>query len=179
MQFNKLTFLLPALIAFISLFVILKTSYGLNVSIEGNGAGSSNQVNVNQTDQLNVNQNNSANVSNNVDVNCNTGGNSASGNTGNCTSNVNISNNLNTNQTKITCPGCFASPTPKPIPSSGVPPTGGNGGAGGGNGGGGVGGAGQAAGPQGLGGAGVAGDTVMFLAGFGILALGLWQVRSA
>src|SRR4030042_5773004 len=163
MQFKKFTFLLPVLTVFISLFVILKTSYALNVSIEGNGAGSSNQVNFNQTDQINVNQNNSANVSNNVDVNCNTGGNSASGNTGsgtgvntgNCAANVNISNKLNTNQPEITCPGCFASPTPKVSPSPKVPPVGGNGGNGNGDGEGGGAGAG---GPGVLGEAGVAGE---------------------
>src|SRR3990172_2604126 len=116
MIFKRLIFGVPVLLSIVSLVAILNVARAIDVSIEGNGAGSNNKAN--------VNQNNSANVSNNVDANCNTGGNSASGNTGagtgvttgNCEAAVNITNQLNTNITRITCPTC-ATPTPGASPS--------------------------------------------------------------
>src|SRR3989304_6960349 len=141
MIFKRLIFGVPVLLSIVSLVAILNVARAIDVSIEGNGAGSNNSANVNQNNQTNVNQNNSANVSNNVDANCNTGGNSASGNTGsgtgintgNCSAVVNLTNQLNTNITRITCPTCAiptpgASPSPKPNGGAGGP--GGDGGGG-------------------------------------------------
>ena len=182
MIFKRLIFGVPVLLSIVSLVAILNVARAIDVSIEGNGAGSNNSANVNQNNQTNVNQNNSANVSNNVDANCNTGGNSASGNTGagtgvttgNCEAAVNITNQLNTNITRITCPTC-ATPTPGASPSP--KPNGGAGGPGG-NGGGGAAGGGASAGagqPGVLAATGTSTNLLFALLGLGLVTAGLWQ----
>lgn len=145
------------------------------IDVSGNGAGSSNSVNVNQSNSTNTTQNNNANISNNVNANCNTGNNSSSGNTGgntstatgNCSANVNISNNVNSNNAKVVC---CASPTPKVTPGlggQGGPDGGGESISGGGesSSGGGS--------PQILGSTGVAESTIVSILGFTLLAAGL------
>lgn len=113
-----------------------------NVKISGNGAGSQNNVNNETTQTTNITSTQQSQVTNNVNQNLNTGGNTASGilgnfsvTTGSITSEVNIGNVFNQNQTVITCPTC--GPTPPP------PPSGGGGGEQGGGGGGGQGGGGE------------------------------------
>src|SRR3990167_4450022 len=111
---RRLILFLPVFVSIVSLAAILSVARAVNVTIEGNAAGSNSNVNVNESNQTNINQNNQANVSNNVDVNCDTGGNSASGNTGagtgistgDCSSIVNITNQLNKNIANVACPSC-------------------------------------------------------------------------
>ena len=186
MIFKRLILAVPILLSIVSLVAILSVASAVDYSIEGNGAGSQNNVNVNQNNQTTVNQNNSANVSNNVDANCNTGGNSASGNTGsgtgintgNCSAVVNITNQLNTNITRITCPTC-AIPTPGASPSP--KPNGGVGGPGGNDGGGGGGsssGGGADAGQPGvLAAAGTSSGLLFALSGLSLVTFGLWQAK--
>jgi hypothetical protein len=182
MKVRNLIYFLPILIAIISLAAVLKVSYAVSVTINDNAAGSSNQINVNQKNQTTVNQNNSAEVSNDVDVNCNTGANSQGGNTGNCAANVNITNKANTNKVDLECPNCpkpssspgpAASPNPNSGGGSGSDSSGGGGDSGGSSGGAG---GGQS---QVLGATGSANSTLLFLAGFGLIALGLWQFNIA
>src|SRR3989344_5375227 len=138
-------------------------------------------------------QQNQGVVKNIVGTQCNTGSNQVSGgnvgnstiNTGDCTAGANVSNQLNTNVTEVTCPTCpRPTPTPGASPAPSVspttPPSGGNGGGGGGPSGegGGPSGEGQVAPqPQVLAAAGVSQDRLLFLAGFGLIALGLWQAQ--
>jgi hypothetical protein len=53
-----------------------------NVTVDGNGVGSDNNVNLNKANQTFLNQDNNANIKNNVDAKANTGKNDASYNTG-------------------------------------------------------------------------------------------------
>src|SRR3989344_295269 len=171
-------FLTP-LVALVLTFIGLTNVLAVTYDISGNGAGSNNQVNYNQQTNQTVNQSNQSNVSNNVDVNCNTGGNSASGNTGSnvgvntgdCSSNVNIQNNLNSNNAQV---GCCKSPTPKPSPSSSNPPVGGPGG---GDGGSSSGGGSSASGGQTLGATGVNENLALLSVGMTMVLGGLWQGR--
>lgn len=167
------------------------SALAVTYSVEGNGAGSSNNISSNTTNNTTVNQNSNANVSNNVNSNCNTGGNQANNNTGgntsistgDCQSNVNITTNVNKNNANISCPTCpkvSPIPTPKggpgasPSPAVGYPtPSSSNPGPGGGP----VSNPTSGANPQVLAGAGVAQDTVAFLAGFLSLTFGLWHVQ--
>ena len=82
--------------------------------MNGNGAGSSNQVQVSSQNNTQVSQNNDANVTNNVNSNSNTGNNSAPSNTngsatiatGNASSSTTVNNqNINTNSANSNC-GC-------------------------------------------------------------------------
>ena len=172
------------LFATILVFLISLASFSkvlaVAVDVSGNAAGSSNNVNLNQQNTSNHNQSNTSNINNNVDVNCNTGGNSASGNTGgnvgvntgDCKSNVNITNQGNKN-----CIGNCVSPRPGSSPTPSIPPVGGSSGGGGAAGGGGVGGGGGAGGPGTLGETGNAQNLAMFTGGMGIIISGLWLVR--
>lgn len=83
-----------------------------NVTISGNGAGSTNFNTVSQTNTNTVTQNNDAHVTNNVTSNASTGGNDAGFNTGgnvsvetgNATTVANVTNALNSNAAQIA--GC-------------------------------------------------------------------------
>ncbi|OGD99508.1 hypothetical protein A3B54_03385 [Candidatus Curtissbacteria bacterium RIFCSPLOWO2_01_FULL_42_50] len=192
MQLRKLIYLLSILVTVISFVAILKVTYATSVTIKDNAAGSQNQVNVESSDQTNINQSNQSNVNNNVDVNCNSGQNSASGNTGgngsistgDCSANVGISNNLNNNQANINCPNCQTpTPTPKPslpTPTPISPPGQGGGPSAGGD-------EGAASGPSGegqatqqvLAAAGVAQNALLSSIGFGLIIFGLWQAQNA
>lgn len=87
------------------------TSTGTTIEISGNGAGSDNWSTVTQANTTTVTQNNTANVTNNVDADAQTGNNDASFNTGdgvvigtgNATTDVSVSNNLNRNAADIDC----------------------------------------------------------------------------
>lgn len=98
------------------IIVILALIYPLGilaeeVTISGNGSGSSSEVNVAQNTQTNVEQNNQAQVSNDVDSDLNTGDNSASSNTGGETgittgdvsAQTSIENDLNSSVVNIEC----------------------------------------------------------------------------
>lgn len=108
------------LLGLLSLTVILNPSYALaeEMSITGNGDGSSSSVNVSSSNNASVEQTNNANVANNVEVNANTGGNSADQNTGgetnittgDITSNVEIVN-AGINQSQVTVGCCDNSNT--------------------------------------------------------------------
>ncbi len=101
-----------------------------NQTISGNGAGSTNNINVEQNSSVNVQSHQSANVSNNVSTTLNTGGSSSSGNTGGnttvvtgrITTSTEIANRVNTSQVEVTCncqtPVPTPSPTSTPTPSS-------------------------------------------------------------
>ena len=79
------------------------------IQITGNGADSSNWSTVAQTNTTTVSQNNSANVTNNVNADAKTGGNDANFNTGgdvqvitgNATTDVDVTNALNTNPANV------------------------------------------------------------------------------
>ena len=139
-------------------------------------------------------QQNQGVVKNIVGTQCNTGSNQIGGsnvgnstiNTGDCSAGANVSNQVNTNVVQVTCPTCpRPTPTPGASPAPSVspttPPSGGNGGGGGGGPsgeGGGPSGEGQVAPqPQVLAAAGVSQDRLLFLAGFGLITLGLWQTQ--
>lgn len=85
--------------------------FATTIEIVGNGSGSNNYATVTQTTTTSVTQNNVANVSNVVNSNASTGGNDASFNTGgqvavatgNATTNVQVSNDLNTNVASVDC----------------------------------------------------------------------------
>jgi hypothetical protein len=82
------------------------------IEISGNGAGSTNYSDVQQTNTNTVSQSNTANVTNNVTSNANTGHNDADFNTGgnvevgtgNAKSTANVTNNLNSNAAQVA--GC-------------------------------------------------------------------------
>lgn len=83
-------------------------------SVTGNGTGSNNSINVQSTTGTTVNQTNQGSVSNDINANANTGGNTTNNGsvqTGGANVNVNVTNNLNTNNAQT---GCCGSPTPKP-----------------------------------------------------------------
>jgi hypothetical protein len=87
------------LLAVLSLTVIANPSYIFadEITVSGNGDGSSNAVNVSSTQNTSASQDNSANVNNNVSQSANTGNNSADSNSGNtsiATGNANSSSNI-------------------------------------------------------------------------------------
>jgi|SRR3989344_114007 len=178
---NKALFLAP-LITLVLAFAALTKVMAVSYDISGNGAGSTNNVTVNQQNNSTVNQSNTSNVSNNVNSNCNTGGNSTSGNTGangststgDCSTNVNIQNNLNSNSAKISCPTCPKSSS-TPQPGSNPPGVGGPGGGSSSSGSGGSGG--TSGGGQVLGETGVAENTAIMLGGMAFIFAGLWKTR--
>ena len=86
-----------------------------DLTITGNGSNSDSDVNVTKTNNTVVTQNNTANVNNNVKVDANTGGNSASDNTGgdvkvrtgDANTDVTVKNMLNSNSADVAnCGGC-------------------------------------------------------------------------
>jgi len=88
----------------------------VNVEISGNSSGSSNEVHIEASNNLSVNQNNSANINNNVVVNTNTGNNSATSNangdsvvsTGSVDA-ATIVNNQNINSNQVNSNNCNCS----------------------------------------------------------------------
>lgn len=96
------------------------------IQITGNGAGSDNQALVSQTNTTTVSQSNTANVTNNVDADAKTGNNDANFNTGgqvvigtgNATTDVNVSNNLNRNAASVDC--CDAGDTNVEVSGNGA-----------------------------------------------------------
>jgi len=85
-----------------------------NLIISGNGADSDNEVKVEMTQSVTVQQSNDADVHNNVDSNASTGGNDANRNTGgsvtvdtgNANSTVNVGTTVNSNQANVQCNTC-------------------------------------------------------------------------
>lgn len=176
---------IPLLISTILVLATFAAVYAVNVDISGNGAGSSNSVNYNSTQNTSIDQNNRANISNNIDANCNTGGNNASGNTGgntgNCDVNVDVTNRVNSNRGGVTCCASQApkaSPTPanggnppgSPNPGPGNGPDNGSADGGAGN---------QGSSAQILGSTGALDATLFGGAGLFSTALGLWQAQRA
>ena len=103
----------------IFLVLIAGKVYSQNLEISGNASDSNNSININQSNSNTVNQSNSANVNNNANATSDTGGNSindgvggGSIRTGDATSNVNITNQFNSNVRNVS-----ATPTPTPKPS--------------------------------------------------------------
>lgn len=180
---------IPLLVSTLLVFLVLSVANAVNIDISGNGAGSSNQVNYNSTQDTSIDQSNYSNVNNNVDVNCDTGGNdtnnSTGGNTGtstgNCASNVNITNKANSNNADVSCPTCAkASPTPTPKASPSPVLNGRGGGTNPGPNGGGDGSSpsgGSSSNPQVLGSTGTYDATLIGGVGFFSIALGLWLVQ--
>lgn len=84
---------------------------GTTIEISGNGAGSDNYVNVQDTNTTTVTQNNNANVTNTVISNANTGNNDANFNTGgdvnvktgDATTTTGVTNTLNQNVAEVDC----------------------------------------------------------------------------
>jgi hypothetical protein len=82
------------------------------IQVTGNGADSTNWTTVSQSNTTSVSQNNTANVTNNVDADANTGGNDAKFNTGgdvsvdtgDATTDVSVTNALNSNSADVA--GC-------------------------------------------------------------------------
>ncbi len=93
----------------------LTPALALNVEISGNGASSENEVEVKTESEVKVEQDNDADIDNNIDIDADTGGNSASWNTGgdvkidtgDATSDVKVTNvaNANTAEVSSCCPG--------------------------------------------------------------------------
>lgn len=90
-------------------------AFAETIEISGNGATSVNTANVAEVNTTTVTQNNTAAVSNNVSSNANSGGNSANFNTGGdvnvvsgaATSNVEVTNAVNSNQAQVApCGNC-------------------------------------------------------------------------
>lgn len=87
------------------------------LQVTGNGSDSTSNVNLTQVATTNVVQSNQANISNNVDANANTGNNDADRNTGgnvaidtgNASSDVSVSNSVNSNSANVDC--CAANDT--------------------------------------------------------------------
>ncbi len=102
------------------------------IVISGNGAGSNNWTTVGQSNTTTVTQNNSANVTNNVDADASTGGNDANFNTGgdvnvdtgDATTDVSVSNALNSNSADVDC--CGAGDTNVEISGNGTDGQGGS-----------------------------------------------------
>ncbi|MBP9717004.1 MAG: hypothetical protein KBD51_03635 [Candidatus Levybacteria bacterium] len=66
----------------LSLFVNPYLAYADEISVSGNGEGSTNNVNISQSNNNTTTQENTAEINNNVEVNANTGNNTASENNG-------------------------------------------------------------------------------------------------
>lgn len=105
------SFIANLAILFLVFFYPLSAVLAEEVTISGNGSGSSSEVNVAQNTQTNVEQNNQAQVSNELDSDLNTGDNSASSNTGgetgittgDVTAQTSIENDLNSSVVNIEC----------------------------------------------------------------------------
>lgn len=101
-----------------------RSASAVELSIEGNAAGSDNTIQINSSQQTTVNQQNQMNVTNDVDANANTGGNSTdngSVETGDASVFVKIKNFFNQNSADVDdC--CPEGVTPTP-PEAGQTPT--------------------------------------------------------
>lgn len=119
--------------------ITVQSVFAESLSIEGNGQGTQNSIQLNSTSNNSVQQHNTATIKTTVDANANTGGNSANGNKGNTTIktgdsevNINVTNTVNQNSATV---GCCGTPTPSkkpltptPTQTSGTPtPTSGSG----------------------------------------------------
>lgn len=98
------------------------------LSIGGNGPGGQNSVIINSGSSLNLYQQNSADISTRIDASAGTGGNSASGGTGDATIqtgdstiDVKVTNILNSNLNQSGCCGPSVTPTPDPGQPTSVP----------------------------------------------------------
>lgn len=167
----------------LSLFIFSSLSFAETIiDVSGNGAGSTNSTNVSGQNSSTTNQSNTSNVNNNVNVNCNTGGNSNNNNsggsssttTGDCSANVNIQNNLNSNQANVPCSNC-PNATPSPVVDPAKPIGGSSSGGSSSSNGGSNGGTSNS--PQILGSTGVLSNTLTYSIGFALLILGLWQTQ--
>lgn len=104
--------------------ILLGSARALELNISGNAANSQNQINLQGGQSTNIDQNNQGSFNNTIDASANTGGNSVSGGnggsitTGNASTNVNVSNQFNSNQANVTC---CPSKTPTPTPDPGKP----------------------------------------------------------
>ena len=99
----------------VGLFVVVSGVFAEEISVSNNGAGSNNNVSINNSSSSTVEQTNNADIQNNVDTSANTGDNSVSSNnadanitTGNIESSSTVSNeNINTNFAEGEgCGGC-------------------------------------------------------------------------
>jgi hypothetical protein len=90
----------------VACLVQVSSVQALEITIEGNGAGSSSEVQATQTTETSITQTNNTEVKNDVEVQANTGGNEVSGNSGQATVetgsiDTNTSINNQVNETKI------------------------------------------------------------------------------
>lgn len=99
----------------------VSTIYAVDLSVSGNGANSTNTVNITNTGTTTVSQGNNATVVNDVTAKAGTGNNTTSGNngnstivTGNATTQTNITNTLNSNTATVPCSTCDGQVTPTP-----------------------------------------------------------------
>lgn len=121
MKFNVFT----VAVSFLALVISGSTmARAFDYIIQDNGAGSQNQLQIENTNSTSVFQTNQGSVNNNVDASANTGGNSVNGssgngtiNTGDATVNVNITNQLNSNNATV----CCGTPTPTLRPGQPTP----------------------------------------------------------
>ncbi len=127
---NTSTFIkTSAIVSSFAFFAAFAPVVSAEIIINGNGAGSTNNVNYNQTTSSTISQQNNANVTNNVNSNADTGGNSVKGNTGgnanittgDATVNTNICNSLNTNV--VNGSGNVSNPCVSPTVKPGNNPT--------------------------------------------------------
>ena len=89
----------------------VKTTYALDIVIEGNGESSVNEVVVNDTQNVTITQENNAQVQNEINVDANTGGNEVSGTTqadvqittGNVETDITVENSLNSSSANLDC----------------------------------------------------------------------------
>lgn len=118
----------------LGIFFVASCVQAEDLIISGNGAGSDNSININNSSQTTVNQQNSMDVNNKVDASANTGGNTAdngSVETGNANIFVKIKNFFNSNTAQVEC---CETPAPKPTQNPTNPtPTAGVGDGGGGS----------------------------------------------
>ncbi|KKT58494.1 MAG: hypothetical protein UX91_C0006G0032 [Candidatus Amesbacteria bacterium GW2011_GWB1_47_19] len=135
---------MPRIIIFVVFLLTLsgisRLVFAQELTITGNGGGSENSIVVQSGSSINVRQGNSIDVVNDIKSSANTGGNSASGNSGNAviqtgdaTTEVDIKNFFNTNFVKTDCcatpapeitpdPGSAVNPTSTPVPDPGSLP---------------------------------------------------------
>ena len=116
-MFKKL--LISAALILVTLLMGTSIARAVEFNNSGNGTGSQNSINFQNSNTTNIQQNNQGSVNNNVDANANTGGNSGGSiKTGDATTEVNINNNLNNNSATVKCCDGKTAPLPPP-PSNG------------------------------------------------------------
>ena len=123
--------ILTWVLAVILLFSFHTSITALEISVSGNGENTNQTVTILKEESIKVVQDNKATVTNNINATADTGNNTANGNTGkstivtgNASSNVVITNNINTNTGNVQT-GC-CSPTPLPTNAPTVTPDPGN-----------------------------------------------------